>query len=244
MATTTNYGWTTPDDTSLVKDGASAIRTLGSSVDTTVKGLSPGTTAGDIDYYTSSTAKARIGIGTNGQVLTSNGSVPSWATPSSGSMTQIATGTVASTSVVLSSISQLYRHLYLVVTSAQLSSSTDLAWRFNADTGTNYSVAGVKMNNTAVVIRNTDTLMYANSGSQPLCPTTANNDTYTLFIQNYTTSKVKPISISAISATAKADATYGFGNWVNTAAITSITLCTNAGTATFSVGTYTLFGVN
>jgi hypothetical protein len=209
-----------------------------------VKGLSPGTTAGDIDYYTSSTAKARIGIGTNGQVLTSNGSVPSWATPSSGSMTQIATGTVASTSVVLSSISQLYRHLYLVVTSAQLSSSTDLAWRFNADTGTNYSVAGVKMNNTAVVIRNTDTLMYANSGSQPLCPTTANNDTYTLFIQNYTTSKVKPISISAISATAKADATYGFGNWVNTAAITSITLCTNAGTATFSVGTYTLFGVN
>lgn len=244
MATTTNYGWTTPDNTSLVKDGASAIRTLGSSVDTTVKGLSPGTTAGDLDYYTSSTAKARIGIGTNGQVLTSNGSVPSWVSPSSGSMTQIATGTVASTSVVLSSISQSYRHLYLVVTSAQLSASTDLAWRFNADTGTNYSVAGVKMNSTAVVIRNSDTLMYANSGSQPLCPTTANNDSYTLFIENYTTSKVKPISISAISATAKADATYGFGNWVNTAAVTSITLCTNAGTATFSVGTYTLFGVN
>jgi hypothetical protein len=37
MATTTNYGWTTPDDTALVKDGASAIRTLGSSVDTTLK---------------------------------------------------------------------------------------------------------------------------------------------------------------------------------------------------------------
>lgn len=36
MATTTNYSWTTPDDTSLVKDGASAIRTLGSSVDTTL----------------------------------------------------------------------------------------------------------------------------------------------------------------------------------------------------------------
>lgn len=36
MATTTNYGWTTPDDTSLVKDGASAIRSLGSSVDTQV----------------------------------------------------------------------------------------------------------------------------------------------------------------------------------------------------------------
>lgn len=36
MATTTNYSWTTPDNTAYVKDGASAIRTLGSSVDTTL----------------------------------------------------------------------------------------------------------------------------------------------------------------------------------------------------------------
>jgi hypothetical protein len=36
MATTTNYGWTTPDNTAYVKDGASAIRTLGSSVDTSM----------------------------------------------------------------------------------------------------------------------------------------------------------------------------------------------------------------
>ena len=42
MATTTNYGWTTPDDTALVKDGASAIRTLGSSVDTSLKTVSDG----------------------------------------------------------------------------------------------------------------------------------------------------------------------------------------------------------
>ncbi len=36
MATTTNNGWSTPDDTALVKDGASAIRTLGSAIDTSV----------------------------------------------------------------------------------------------------------------------------------------------------------------------------------------------------------------
>jgi hypothetical protein len=36
MATTTNYSWNTPDNTAYVKDGASAIRTLGSSVDTTL----------------------------------------------------------------------------------------------------------------------------------------------------------------------------------------------------------------
>jgi hypothetical protein len=92
MATTTNYSWTTPDDTDLVKDGAAAIRTLGSSADTTVKALNPGTTAGDVDYYTTSTAKARLGIGTAGQVLTVNSgaTAPEWANGTS----QIATTTL------------------------------------------------------------------------------------------------------------------------------------------------------
>lgn len=36
MASTTNYSWSTPDNTAYVKDGASSIRTLGSSVDTTL----------------------------------------------------------------------------------------------------------------------------------------------------------------------------------------------------------------
>jgi hypothetical protein len=86
MATTTNYSWTTPNDTNLVKDGAAAIRTLGSSADTTVKNLNPGTTAGDIDYYTSSTAKARIAIGTVGQVLAVNSgaTAPEWKTIAAG----------------------------------------------------------------------------------------------------------------------------------------------------------------
>lgn len=35
MAITTNYSWSTPDDTALVKDGASAIRSLGTAIDTT-----------------------------------------------------------------------------------------------------------------------------------------------------------------------------------------------------------------
>lgn len=42
MATTTNYGWETPDDTDLVKDGALAIRTLGNAIDSTVYGLNIG----------------------------------------------------------------------------------------------------------------------------------------------------------------------------------------------------------
>jgi hypothetical protein len=85
MATTTNYGWTTPDDTGLVKDGASAIRTLGSSVDTTTKALNPSTTLGDIEYRSSTAnTNTRLGIGTTGQVLTVAGGVPSWSTPAGG----------------------------------------------------------------------------------------------------------------------------------------------------------------
>ena len=44
MATTTNFGWETPDDTDLVKDGAAAIRTLGQSIDTSMMDLEGGTT--------------------------------------------------------------------------------------------------------------------------------------------------------------------------------------------------------
>ena len=36
MATTTNYGWETPDDTDLVKDGALAQRTTANSIDSTL----------------------------------------------------------------------------------------------------------------------------------------------------------------------------------------------------------------
>jgi hypothetical protein len=39
MANTTSFGWETPDNTDLVKDGALAIRTLGEAIDTSFKGV-------------------------------------------------------------------------------------------------------------------------------------------------------------------------------------------------------------
>jgi hypothetical protein len=87
MATTTNYGWTTPDDTDLVKDGAAAIRTLGSSIDTTTKNLNPETTAGDIAYRSATAnVNTRLPLGTAGQVLkvNSGATAPEWATDASG----------------------------------------------------------------------------------------------------------------------------------------------------------------
>jgi hypothetical protein len=87
MANTTNYNWETPDDTDLVKDGAAAIRTLGSSIDTTTKNLNPETTTGDISYRSATAnVNTRLALGTAGQVLkvNSGATAPEWATDASG----------------------------------------------------------------------------------------------------------------------------------------------------------------
>jgi len=94
MATTTNYGWDTPDDTDLVKDGAAAIRTLGSSVDTTTKNLNPQTTTGALAYR-SATANVNtaLPIGTAGQILAVSGGVPAWINNDQGDITEVQAGT-------------------------------------------------------------------------------------------------------------------------------------------------------
>lgn len=69
--TTTNFGWTIPQSTDLVKDGATAIATLGSGIDTSMMDLKGGTT---------------------GQMLTKNSNTDMdfiWATPNPGDITAV-----------------------------------------------------------------------------------------------------------------------------------------------------------
>jgi hypothetical protein len=152
MATTTNYSWSTPDDTDLVKDGAAAIRTLGSSIDTTTKALNPSTTLGDIEYRSSTAnTNTRLGVGSTGQVLTVAAGVPSWSTPAaSGGMTLLSTTTLTGTSVTIGSISQDYKHLLVVVKDAYANGVDTPSIRFNADTGTNYAERYIRVIGTTV----------------------------------------------------------------------------------------------
>jgi hypothetical protein len=77
MATTTNYGWATPDDTDLVKDGAAAIRTLGTSIDTSFAA-----DEGDLLVGGTSDIFEALPIGAAGTVLTSDGDTAEWVAPS------------------------------------------------------------------------------------------------------------------------------------------------------------------
>jgi hypothetical protein len=79
MATTTNYGWTTPDDTDLVKDGAAAIRTLGTSIDTSFAA-----DEGDLLIGGTSDIFEALPIGAAGTVLTSDGDTAEWVAPAGG----------------------------------------------------------------------------------------------------------------------------------------------------------------
>ena len=54
-------------------------------------------TAGDLTYYTSGTTLSTLAIGTNGKVLTSNGSVPTWGDASSIAVTTFSAGSTGFT---------------------------------------------------------------------------------------------------------------------------------------------------
>jgi hypothetical protein len=261
MATTTNYGWTTPDDTGLVKDGASAIRTLGSSVDTTTKALNPSTTLGDIEYRSSTAnTNTRLPIGTTGQVLSVSGGVPAWATPSNG-MTLISE-TVAS---ALSSLSFTslgsYKQLLLMYSGIRHSNnSTYFSVRFNNDSTSVYYVGGLQQVGATTDLGMTarDSLSGTAGGStifpfggQASNAALATDVMGSILIDNYTSStKFKTIT-SSFHYYAAADAANVNMNTVhmygNTTAITSLDIVRLSGAGTFSNSTNTtirLYGIS
>lgn len=244
MATTTNYSWTTPDDTDLVKDGALAIRTLGSAIDTTTKNLNPSTTLGDIEYRSSTAnTNTRLGIGTTGQILTVDAGVPSWATPAApGGMTLISTTALSGSSVTLSSIPTTYTDLRLYIKSYYASAQDYLIGRLNSDSGgTSYYTDSTDFPNGQTYSNATGASFFALINGY-----NASTASYLSFlsieIPQYTdTSGGQLIRGSAYGGTSRRGVNFAAVYNNRSAAITSITILPAGGT--MSGGTVYLYGV-
>jgi hypothetical protein len=245
MATTTNYGWTTPDDTALVKDGAAAIRTLGSSVDTTTKALNPSTTLGDIEFRSSTAnTNTRLGIGTTGQVLSVSGGVPAWTT-ASGGMTLISTTTLTGASVSLSSIPSTYYNLQLVVRNYKPATDDQgIRMRFNGDSNADRHCAFATNSN-----NNNSVFGTFAATSAEISGESSNSVAYNLSVVNLydytntTTWKMADIRSIVVDATNTAgwELFNGFAFYNQTGVVSSLTLFPNSGN--FTSGEALLYGV-
>jgi hypothetical protein len=166
MATTTpNFGWVVPTSTDLVKDGATAIETLGDSIDASLVDLkggttgqvlkknsgtdmdfvwgadsagmtNPMTTTGDTIYSSSGSTPARLGIGSTGNVLTVSGGVPVWSAPAGGGLT-VAQITSGTLSGASVTVSSLstYDQLFIQLRNVDMSSVTGMGIRINNNSG-------------------------------------------------------------------------------------------------------------
>ena len=235
MATTTNYGWTTPNDTDLVKDGAAAIRTLGSSVDTTTKALNPSTTLGDIEYRSATAnTNTRLGIGSTGNVLTVAGGVPTWAAPSAGvSYTQLATGSLSGNTVSVTGLNS--DNLIIFYSGANSAGSPDLNITINSDaTAANY---------VSTSFDGTNMVLYDAAFAYYVTGVGVASGMFGYFTVNGCKSAgVKPISFVAgrNNTSSFRIAAEGF---YKGSAITSVQIKLS-GSNTFNAGTYYVYGAN
>jgi hypothetical protein len=246
MATTTNYSWSTPDDTALVKDGAAAIRSLGTAIDTTVftnagaainKSLVDA--AGDLIYGTADNTVARLAIGTANQVLkvNSGATAPEWGTAPSGGMTLISTTTLTGASVTISSIPATYNKLEIyIVNYLPANDGSRLLLRMNADAAANrhsINTSGAFGATSFDMFENVD-----NAVSQSLLrlefPNYANTTTWKLAtLYGVFNDSTTPTSFNAVRG--------AMGIYNQTAAISSLQILTNAGNMTS--GSVLLYGV-
>jgi hypothetical protein len=252
MATTTNYGWTTPDDTALVKDGAAAIRTLGTSIDTTTFNNASAAIAktivdakGDIIAATAADTVSRLAVGANDTVLTADSTQATgikWATVASGGMTLLDTVTLSGATTTSNTFSSSYKQLFVYVNGLYASAEGVLQLRLNADTGANNSFVLVDAySGTATdggIADSVNSIAYYGTSSTDLQKTngfftvTRPSDTSEVFINsNFLGRRTSQIRWSV-----------GNGIYNNSAAITSILF--RAATGTFTAGTAYIYGVN
>jgi hypothetical protein len=246
MATTTNYGWTTPDDTALVKDGASAIRSLGTSVDTTTKNLNPSTTLGDIEYRSSTAnTNTRLGIGSTGNILTVAGGVPTWAAPAAGGgmtlLQSLSLSGSSTTSTTLSGSYKMLRCIYYEVLATDTYNTAAIGLRVNSNTGNNYATVGIETYGTAGLYTTYNTAQV--DITSLLYNSNTKETSGIIEIPNYANSSSDAKTITFACAKVDDRISSGTGRIAETAAITTLTF-RHMYSGTFTAGTVDIYGVN
>lgn len=252
MATTTNYGWTTPDNTDLVKDGAAAIRSLGSSIDSTLKTQIDAqipdsllTTKGDIIAATGASTPARLGVGSNDQVLMADSTAATglkWAANSvQKSFSLLSTTSLPAASTVTITGLSGYDQLMIIIHGAShgVSVATAFGGQLNSDTSSNYRIVQSNTFGTAVSSTSgTDTTAISMGQTNAPTPTTAS----ALFINGANKTGPKMMQwIGGPSTTTNSAGSWGSGMYLGTSVISSFTFFTTPST-NFDAGTVYIYG--
>ena len=201
---------------------------------------------GDLIAATAADTPARLAVGANDTVLTADSAEATglkWATPSSGGMTLLASGSIAAsaTGVDITSISASYKDLVLYLTdwsgdATAQAAGTAVQLRFNNDSASNYNYSATA-SDTNTVNRSTGAagVIFANVES------TANDFASVIKISNYAdTTAYKLVNYTSVLLTTQSR--NGGGAWFGTpAAINRVTVVLGAGA--FDNGTYQLYGV-
>jgi hypothetical protein len=205
------------------------------------------TTNGDLIYGTGSSTVTRLGIGSSGQVLTVSGGVPAWTTSSAGGMTSIASGSLSSNTLTISSISGSYVNLLLYVRDFYFAADDYLNIRFNSDTGNSYGWVGIVQTAENTCSLSADGIrdrLYATADDGK--ESSDKNTFASVLIYDYANSAHnKTVDIRSVvrdQTDVYNTQSLTFANYNSTTAISSITIFTQ-NTSNFSGGTYELYGV-
>jgi hypothetical protein len=177
--------------------------------------------------------------GNSGKYLTTNGTDASWATVSGGGMTSLASGNLSGiNTLTLSSISQDYKNLQLVLNNVSTASNSFPQMRLNNDSGTTYyyqyGLSGSFATRDATEVRLAeDNLNFT---------TTAN--TFVIDIPNYKNVGGTVYSLSAFyrSVVPTFRPYFVQGGYQNSATIDRIDII-NTSAVNWDAGSYVLYGV-
>jgi len=122
-------------------------------------------TAGDLPYYASGTALSKLGIGTNGQILTSSGTAPQWSTLSGVAVTTISFGTTGLTPATATSGAITVAGTLAIANGGTNSTATPTAGGVGYGTGTAHAYSAVGTSGQALISAGAGAPAFGNLGT-------------------------------------------------------------------------------